>query len=130
MLFKNYRNAIAIAALGFTAWASLATSSPTKSIDNNDLYVISDCVSPTFERQVRSAGGSLISGVDYTQIGFPTSTVHLGADSYGITSNGVTNVSRLCTETYGNNGTGGDGKYIYSCLDNGEFVCSIVIIQL
>jgi hypothetical protein len=124
---KRSQNLAAIVALVITAWASLATSQRSPSIDNSTLYVISDCVTPTFEQTVRSSGGVLVSGVDYTQIGFPNSTVHLGQDNNGLYNNGTTNVSRSCVQTYGDN-SAGDGRFIYSCFDNGDYACSVVII--
>lgn len=128
MFFNRIKHVLTFVALLVTAWASLATSSRTNSIDNGDLYVISDCVNPVFEQTVKAVGGTLTSGVDYTQIGFPTSTVHLGQDSSGPHNNGAATVSRTCSQSYGKD-SGGDGKFIYSCSDDGAFVCSIVIIN-
>lgn len=128
----NIKNVFAIGALLITAWASLATSSSgSNSIDSADLYVISDCVNPVMERQVRTTNGVITAGgVDFTNFGFPQSTVKLDQDNNGIVNNGVTNVSRSCIHSYGDMSNNANSKYVFSCLDNGNYSCSILIMKL
>jgi hypothetical protein len=105
------------------------SSSKNRSIDNTTLEVISDCVTPTVDMVIHTFNGNSTSAVDYTQLGFPSGTVHLGQDVTGTFFNGTTSVTRTCTQTYGADNTDKNNKYIYSCSDNGDYACSITLIS-
>lgn len=116
-----------IFALLTAAWTGLGCTKSASNIDNSNLHIISDCVTPSVERDVQTSFGTIIAGgMDFTQFGFPQSTVHLGVDNSGPYNNGFTTVSRTCKNTYGDPAY---DKFIFSCIDDGSYACSIVIIK-
>ncbi|MGE0763791.1 MAG: hypothetical protein AB7N80_10980 [Bdellovibrionales bacterium] len=106
-----------------TAWACLATSIAQDNVDEGDFYIVSDCASPTSEGTISVSAGQITApgGTSYTDFGFPQSTVTLGTANTGV----VGGANRSCIDTYSNQ----NQSYIFTCSDNGQYACSILLIE-
>jgi hypothetical protein len=111
--------------LVITAWATLGTSSPTHSIANGSLTIKSDCPGAIKEGQVRAVSGAIIDpgGQTFLDYGFPQSVVSSDESIAGL----VGGIERTCTRTVGSNIRGDDS--VYSCYEQGQFMCSIYVLQ-
>lgn len=114
------RNWLALAFLLFTAWTIIATSSPRSSFSAGTFYIISDCVTPTREEVITLTGGQISApaSTSFTDFGFPQTTVGIGQT--------VSGGARVCYPTYGDDAQNSD-DWIFSCYDNGAYMCTILI---
>jgi hypothetical protein len=119
-LTSKFKKCISIISFAASVWVVVATSTIQHYLDNGTFDVASDCVSPTAELTISTSNDQIASptGVSYTDLGFPTTTVVLGQDSTGT----VGGKNRVCKTTYRN---GTVGEYIFECFDNDQPVCSI-----
>ena len=115
-------NVFSFCCLLATLWVILATSQLNSSKQNGFVTVQSDCVVPTLTKSVSVTSGKITtSGVSYTDFGFPVETI-VGDSVVGT----VDESERLCSLSYGGRGDD-DIEWVYSCFDNGAFVCNILI---
>lgn len=117
---KKSSNLFALLCLIGTVWTVVATSQYGGSFYGT-YNVKSDCVTPAYMNTVSVSNSAITSpsGVNFTTLGFPTNTLVVGQNNLG-TSGSVT---RVCETTINNNGI--NDSFLYTCSDNGQFVCNI-----
>jgi hypothetical protein len=123
MPFKRVgKQTIGILVLLSTLWAVLATSQLNEDLSDGTFTIKSDCTSPVSVENITVTANQITDpfGVDYTDFGFPDTTVTVDSDVVGV----VGLVTRVCKTTYKDES---DSKFIFSCFDNGAFACTIFI---
>jgi hypothetical protein len=127
MVFRvaKSKNILGVGVLLFTLWAVLGTSVPGHDgISDGNFHITSDCTTPVLEENITTTAGVVTApgGVSYTDFGFPDATVKLGTENSGV----VGAVTRKCNDSYGDEDS---DSYVFSCFDDGDFSCTILIIK-
>lgn len=109
-----------------TALALGATSYyGTIRFSDGTFIIDSDCVIPTTQTQITVVAGAITAppATSYTDFGFPQTIVN------NTTISGTFGLAfRECTRTYGDSRN--SKSWIFTCLDDGVYVCSIVLSNL
>lgn len=102
---------------------SIGCSNSNNRLAANSFTIVSDCDNLRGQEFIATApNGVLNSGSTY---GFPQNTFEIGQDSSGPVAGGGGG-TRNCYATYGKDSNDPD-EVIYSCFDNGNYACSIII---
>ena len=130
MLSKILKNKIFRILVFVAAGISFAATSkitPDGVISYGFYVLSSDCVSPVItDLNIEVDNEAVVSpaGDSFTDYGFPTGSISVIDDNVGP----VGSVERRCGTTYGNDDYD-DTVWIFTCYDNNEYSCSIVIRQ-
>ncbi len=127
MAFNSLKSCFTVFILIVAAYASLATSDGTFSLANGSLLISSDCVSPARVDNSITVDNYEITdpaATDYTDFGFPDTSV--GESSAQKEVGTVGGKTRVCEITYQLD----EDIWVYTCVDNGEYACTITIENL
>lgn len=116
MRSKQYSNLFALSCLIGTVWASVATSKMDGGFYGT-YRVSSDCVTPTIQQNITISDSSTF---DFTTLGFPEISLTRGMKSTG----SVNGKTRVCENTL-EEGDVIDDSFLYTCSDDGQYVCNV-----
>lgn len=121
---KEYKNFFTLLILFATTCVTIATSTPHMSFVSGSFYIISDCIAGNLESTVDVSNYQIInpSGMSFLDFGFPVATITPDNEMIGP----IGSVTRVCKKTFGGD-SANDEDMIFTCYDNNQYACSILI---